>query len=122
MGMKIHDPNRVRIDLRDSAEDDTTIVYTVPAGHIFYLEECDLTPWNNEVGVMLAWARNEALETIRGLASLQIMSEAGAYCSDHAIFPSYIELIAGDEICVSSDTAGLEVMLTISGFLVLVTS
>jgi len=121
MGMKMHDPNAERIILRVEASGDiipvTEIVYTVPAGHIFWLEECDISPWTLAVGFCAMFIRNTLDVTIRGLAAITINSEVGAVVSDHAVFPSFLELPEGWDICVYSDGNGLDAMGTISGFL-----
>lgn len=121
MSMKMHDPNAERIVLRVEAEGDvapvTEIVYTVPAESIFWLEECDLSPWSLAVGFCAMFVRDELDVTVRGLASITIATEVGAVISDHGVFPSFLELPAGYDICVYSDGNGLDAMGTISGFL-----
>jgi len=117
MAMKVHDPNAERIVLRVEAENETSIVYTVPAGHIFWLEECDLSPWEFGVGFCAMFIRDELDVTVRGLASITISTEIGAVTSDHATFPSLLELPAGYDICVMSNTADIDAMGSISGFL-----
>ena len=118
MGMKIHDPNRERIVLRDHAEAETTIIYTVPAEHIFYLEEVDLSPWEFAIGFCSVFLRDEADDTVRGFASITISTLVGAIVSDHAVFPSFIRCEAGYDICAYSDAVNLDAHGSISGFLV----
>ena len=113
----MHDPYAERIVLRVGAENETAIVYTVPAEHNFWLEECDLSPWDLAVGFCVVYIRNELDVTVRSLVSITICSEVGAVVSDHAIFPSFLKIAAGYDICVMSDAAGLDAMGAISGFL-----
>ncbi len=117
MGMKMHDPNAERIVVRQDADNEVDIIYTVPAEHIFWLEECDLSPWGLATGFCAVYLRNVLDATVRSLASIMINSEVGAVISDHAIFPSFIKCPAGYDICVVSDSAGLDAMGSISGFL-----
>ena len=117
MGMEIFDPNAERIVTRAEAADATAIIYTVPANHIFWLEECDLSPWDFAIGFCAVFYRNVADVTIRGLASITIMSEVGAVISDHGVFPSFIKILAGYDICVISNAQNLQAMGSISGFL-----
>ncbi len=117
MGMEVFDPNAERIVRRAEAENETSIIYTVPANSFFWLEECDLSPWGLTVGFAAIFLRDELDATIRGLASITIMSEIGALVSDHAVFPSFIKCLAGQDICVISDAVNLDAMGSISGFL-----
>ena len=121
MAMKMHDPNAERINLRVEAVGAgapvTEIVYTVPAEKVFYLEECDLSPWAFAAGFCAMFIRNVLDVTVRGLASIMIATEAGAVTSDHAVFESFLELAEGFDICVYTDANNLDAMGTISGFL-----
>ena len=121
MGMQMHDPNAERIELRVEAVGGgapvTAIVYTVPAEKVFYLEECDLSPWAFAVGFCAMFIRNVIDTTIRGLCSITIASEIGAVTSDHAVFESFLELPEGYDICVYTDANNLDAMGSISGFL-----
>ncbi len=121
MAMKMHDPNAERIVLQVEAVGTgvpvTEIVYTVPAEHIFWLEECNLSPWSMAVGFCAMFIRNVLDITVRGLASITISTEVGAVPSDHAVFPSSLELAEGFDICVYTDANNLDAMGSISGFL-----
>ena len=55
--------------------------------------------------------------TISRLESIMINSEVGAVISDHGIFPSFLRLEEGWDICIMSDSVGLDAMGSISGFL-----
>ncbi len=103
--------------LSAEAENGLTFLYTLPVEHIFWLEECDLSPWDVGPGVCAVYYRDLIDAAVRGLTSITIITEIGAVISDHAVFPSFLKIPAGYDICVVSDAVGLAGMGSISGFL-----
>lgn len=108
---------QTRILEENTATNGTEIVYTVPANKILYLEEVTIETLSDIVGTGTIIARDNVAARKRGLGSIKTKDET-SYNSVQSIFPSFIKLIAGEDIVVISGTAALAVTGMISGLLV----
>ncbi len=113
--MEFHDPDRVQIILDDEATNETTVVYTVPAGKKFYLIESTLHVTAGAVGFAEVRIRNDSDVIQRHTNSIFItilqVAPADHFCPNWPI-----ELPAGWDIAVISSVAGLTVECDIFGY------
>ena len=124
---KVYDPNAERIMRTGAIEDNGLLIYEVPDGHSFYLEEAALSI---EVSRAVAsdycylyWQRGADAYYVRDLCQIfWFVGKQGAIAmmkvGDHSVFPSGLLMAAGDMIWLISEEAGYAAEGKISGQLV----
>lgn len=113
--MDFHGP-RTQILENDTAENTTTVVYTVPVGKTFWLVEAELSCDAGAIGISKASIRNELDVYQRSICCVKIGATATAIKADHFNPGFPVELKTGWDIIVESDVSGLVSALSIFGF------
>jgi len=124
---KVYDSNAERIMETLSIENDEVMMYLVPDGHNFFLEEASLSVEVNgpDSGyAYLYWLRGGDWYYMRDICQIWVYTEdvngrlmVGAVNSDHSIFPSFLKIPAGDLLVLVSQEVGLIAEGNFSGFL-----
>jgi len=113
--MEFHGPRTQILD-NDTAENTTTVIYTVPANKIFHLIETSLSCDSGAIGFAKAAIRNDSDVIQRYINCIKVGAVATAVKADHFNPGFPVELLAGWDIVVSSDIASLIANLGIFGF------
>ena len=123
---RIWDPNSVRVVETLALSADDGVLYIVPVGYVFYLEEAHLNVTldfkDSPHGFNYISWYNLADDLIRDICQIWICEEdpwpTGAFQGDHAIFLSNLRLVEGHYLGLTSQHAGMLAEGSISGFLV----
>jgi hypothetical protein len=108
--------DKTQILAEDSAVNATQVVYTVPAGKRFYLISSDLDTDAGAVGIVSAVIQDGTPTIQKYINQIRVGATAQVIHMDHSPLNYPIEIPAGWEIAVISDTALLTGTLSIFGF------
>jgi len=105
--MEFHDPNKVQRLLEEEATDETTVLYTVPAGKQFHIVSSILFTDNGAVGFASIAIVTGADVHKQYLNQLSIKTEVGIIPADHYSPCWPMDLVAGEKIVLFSSVASL---------------